>query len=1267
LKRYGVACVLLLFPAVLLAQRDRIAGPIDRNRTVSVKGHVSPIARPQFDLGPVEPSRRLSLITLMLQPPDSQQADLLKLLADQQDPASPAYHQWLTPEEYADRFGASPADTAAIASWLRSEGFQVDDVSRGRSWIVFSGTAAQVTSAFRTELHQYQVDGALHFANATDPSVPAVLAPLVRGFLGLDDVAPQPHGHSFKPNFTSGASHYLAPDDLATIYDLNPLYNSNINGTGQKIAIAGRTDVNVQDIRSFRTKYNLPNLPVNDPQFVRVTGSADPGTTADLDEADLDLQVSGEIARNATIIYVFSTNVDSSVLFAISQNLAPVISYSYGICEPKRSSGYSANLQAAAQQANAQGITWVVSSGDSGAAECDPAFSATNAQATQGQFPSFPATIPEVTGVGGTQFNEGSGNYWAANNSSHGGSALGYIPEIAWNESTASRGLASSGGGLSTFYPKPTWQTGPGVPSQNVRAAPDVSLAAAGHDGYRAFSGGQELIFSGTSAAAPAFAGMLALLNQYQVTNGLQASSGQGNINPNIYRLAQSGSNVFHDITASGNSVPCVANTPNCVGGFLGFNAGTGYDLATGWGSVDGNNLITQWNNRLANTTTTVTANPANVGLNASTQITATVRASGSSAVPTGAVSFNLGNTALGTANLSNGTATITVFGSQLPAGSDTITAHYSGNTNFNGSSGTVAINVSVPSSNSAVVPSVTPNPVYQEQADTDGYSWFYTVRLTEVAGGATTLTGFTIGGTDYSAQISDFFGSNAIAARGSLSSNIRTQGLNVPTSLVFGFSGRDPNGQTWTQQISVPFYGPQTTASMALSSVPGVVRQNTKVSSDCQWFQHLGLEEQNGHSVRITKFTAGGFDLSDQVDTFFGASTLPALGSLLAGVCWSGVTPVPQIKTYEIDGIDDVGNQISTTLSASFDAPLNSGALTTSKGTLSLAVSKAGLAQSATINVNLPAGQPWTVSVFPSNRTTRWLVAFPQSGTGPTTVTVFADSSSISNGLYTATLVFQATNTVPQFVDVGVRFAVGPGSGTIPVLSTGGVLNAASFALNNAPVAAGSLVSIFGSHMAIAGQQASVLPLQTTFNGANVTFNGIPAPLLYVSPTQINAQVPFGVDGATAQVQASTVDGFSNTITVNLASAAPGLISQTQNGTGAGVITDAIAFTLVTPSNPIARGKVITIYAVGVGPVSFQPTSGAPAPFGPLAQSTNPVTVSIGGVTVLPQFSGLTPGFVGLFQLNVTVPANAPTGSAVPVTVTASGAVSNVVTMAIR
>jgi subtilase family serine protease len=239
------------------------------------------------------------------------------------------------------------------------------------------------------------------------------------------------------------------------------------------------------------------------------------------------------------------------------------------------------------QQANVQGITVVVSSGDAGAAGCDTAFASSSA--TNGEAVEFPAGVPDVTAVGGTEFNEGNGNYWSSTNSSTLASALSYIPETAWNESLLENELAASGGGISSIYPQPSWQVGPGLQTWGARAVPDVALDAANdHDPYVIVTGGQAGFYGGTSAAAPVFAGIIALVNQYE------HSGGQGNINPNLYRLAQT--NIFHDITTGNNIVPCVSGTPDCSTGSFGYSAGIGYDPVTGLGSVDAYNLVTGWN-----------------------------------------------------------------------------------------------------------------------------------------------------------------------------------------------------------------------------------------------------------------------------------------------------------------------------------------------------------------------------------------------------------------------------------------------------------------------------------------------------------------------------------------------------------------------------------------------------------------------------------------------------------------------------------------------
>ncbi len=452
----------------------------------------------------------------------------------------------------------------------------------------------------------------MHFANTSDPSVPAALAAVVGGLRGLNDFCMMAMS-TYKPlpSYTvASGHHYLAPDDLATIYDFAPLYSSGIDGTGQKVAIAGQTDINLADIRAFRAQFNLPP---DDPNVIRV--GSDPGVQpGDLVEADLDIEWSGAVARNATIIYVDSIDVVTSAFYAIDQNPAPVLSFSYRSCEQ----GTGATLfRAVAQQGNAQGMTFVAASGDSAASNCDRAF--LYPQAAKGLAVSFPASLPEVTGVGGTEFMEGNGEYWGKQNSRNLASVLSYIPETAWNSSALQNQLEGVGGGASVLYSKPGWQAAPGVPDDKARDVPDIAFSASvSLDAYLFFTGGALGAVGETSVPTPAFAGMVALLNQSLSSNGSPAPSGLGNINPELYRLARNTKDVFHDITTGDNLAPCVQSSPDCLSGFLGYSAGPGYDLVTGLGSIDLSNMVEEWSTAApvaATSTTIFTAVPASVSL----------------------------------------------------------------------------------------------------------------------------------------------------------------------------------------------------------------------------------------------------------------------------------------------------------------------------------------------------------------------------------------------------------------------------------------------------------------------------------------------------------------------------------------------------------------------------------------------------------------------------------------------------------------------------
>jgi uncharacterized protein (TIGR03437 family) len=579
--------------ATLCAQADRIGVPIDGTRTVVLKGHVPPRALAASDQGPVAASFALPAVAIYLKLSAVQQTSLEQLLAGQQNPASADYHKWLTPEQYADRFGASQNDVNQIAAWLKSQGLAVQRVARGRTWIQFGGTAQQVENAFHTQIHQYLENGQLHYANSSDPSIPAALSNIVLGLRGLNNFRLKPRSRvsNLGPRSTTGSgAHQMAPDDFATIYDVAPLYAAGIDGTGQKLVIVGQTDINVSDIDAFRSKFNLPAVNL---QQILVPGQADPGISqTDLPEADLDLEWSGSVARNANLIFVNSPDVFTSLQEAVDQNYAPVISMSYGLCEGADLVDLP-NERQMAQQANSEGITWLAAAGDDGAADCEDQ-NATIAQ--DGLAVDAPGSIPEVTSMGGSEFNEGSGAYWSSTNTANGASALSYIPEMVWNDTAPGGGLAAGGGGVSSVFPKPIWQTGPGVPNDSFRHVPDLSIASSpDHDGYYVYTGGSLQIYGGTSIAAPTMAGIVTLLNQYLVSSGAQQQAGIANINPTLYRMAQSSPAVFHDITVGNNSVPCVIGSPNCTTGTIGYNAGPGYDQASGLGSPDAYNFIHQW------------------------------------------------------------------------------------------------------------------------------------------------------------------------------------------------------------------------------------------------------------------------------------------------------------------------------------------------------------------------------------------------------------------------------------------------------------------------------------------------------------------------------------------------------------------------------------------------------------------------------------------------------------------------------------------------
>ena len=262
-----------IFPVLLMASflstashaavADRITREIDPSQTVAVRGNVHGLARPDSDLGRADAGKMMHGVTLVFHPSGAQQQDLDNLLAEQQDRSSPNYHKWLTPAQFADRFGMSRADIQRVKSWLQSQGFAVTSVANSRNEISFDGTVSQIEVTFRTEIHTYLVNVEIHIANSTDPSVPAAFADSIVAVGHLHDFAPKPRATA-RPHLTSfvTGNHFVSPADFATIYNVAPLY-STADGTGQTIAIVGQSSVSSADLANFRSAAGLaPNPPL---------------------------------------------------------------------------------------------------------------------------------------------------------------------------------------------------------------------------------------------------------------------------------------------------------------------------------------------------------------------------------------------------------------------------------------------------------------------------------------------------------------------------------------------------------------------------------------------------------------------------------------------------------------------------------------------------------------------------------------------------------------------------------------------------------------------------------------------------------------------------------------------------------------------------------------------------------------------------------------------------------------------------------------------
>jgi Pro-kumamolisin, activation domain/Bacterial Ig-like domain (group 3) len=718
---------------------NQITQAINPDERVTLQNNVHPLAQARYDQGPAPPSMATGRIMLVLKRSDMQEHALRQYLDELQNPNSANYHRWLTPEALGAQFGISDGDLATVTAWLQGQGFVISKVSAARNMILFSGNVTQIQQAFSTTIHRYVVNGETHFANATDPQIPAALAPVIAAVAPLNDFRPRAGAikagtahydagaNKIKPDITlcdtSGTCNILfaVPADAATIYDTpNSMLNANYSkissavggksydGTGVTIGVVGDANIVAADVANYRAAFLPSSYSANQPTVI--IDENDPGVNGDSTEALLDLQVAGGIAPGAAIN--FYTSADDglasglvlAIYRAIADNNISILNVSFGNCEPFLGTGGNSSLTQLWEQAAAQGITVTVATGDSGSAACDNDNDSSSAQF--GLAVSGFASTPFNIAVGGTDYDalvDNFATYVSPTNtaSKFYGTALSWIPENPWNDSTSvntgsymlnqptmiesQTNIVGAGGGVSsctqsagqppvvtcdpnTGYPTPAFQTGTKGFTFSNRTIPDVSLLAANglynvawlicSDSQTRGSsatptqmdceqtGGQfttSTTFTGeggTSASAPAFAGMLALVEQSQ------GGARLGQANTVLYNLAaQSGlyGTVFHDVTAGNNSVVCTASTPKCgSNGFItDYNATANYDATSGLGSVDAAQLVANWTKAtFTPTSTSFTINGATTPINVKHGTQLDLAASISPGAASGDVSF---------------------------------------------------------------------------------------------------------------------------------------------------------------------------------------------------------------------------------------------------------------------------------------------------------------------------------------------------------------------------------------------------------------------------------------------------------------------------------------------------------------------------------------------------------------------------------------------------------------------------------------------------
>ncbi|HEY6447768.1 MAG TPA: Ig-like domain repeat protein [Acidobacteriaceae bacterium] len=735
----------------ITAATPLVVQPIDNAQLATLHGTVHPLAQTRCDRGPVDESSPAGRLCLMLQRPHAREAAFQQYLQAEHTPGSPNYHRWLTPARIAAQYGPADSDVQAVTQWLAASGFSMVRVSQAKRFVEFSGTVGTVNAAFHTQIHQYLVNGLMHRANATELRIPEALAPAIAAVPPICDFRAssllQSAGSAswsaaerrIVPAFTGDSSwnplrYALAPADFATQYDLNSLYAAGTNGDGVTIGIINESNIDLDVAAAYRGVFGLPPNPVQ----VIVDG-ADPGPNGAQTEAYLDVEMAGAVAPAATVdLYIsagssYQDPLIDAAIRAVDDNQADILSLSFGAAEHDMGDAVNQFWNAIWEEAAAQGQTVMVASGDYGQTPDIYGFFE-----GLGDNPGVSglASTPWDVAVGGTDFYysdyatgaPSSANDWnATNDPTTKASLKATLPEQVWNDpfglDAIANGLAGNeiyagGGGASgcitedsngnclSGYAKPSWQSGPGVPADKVRDLPDVSLFASNGANYSAYAdcdyegacapdangNFNAALVGGTSASAPAMAGIMALVDQKY--------GRQGQADATLYALARQTSTAFHDVTVGGNWDICITGDPDCtlnvdgLGADAGestvYSAGPGYDQASGLGSIDAAQLVNNWSNiTFASTSTSLRISPQSVEHGHNVTLSTTVAAANGSGTPTGAVSLLTNSTLPDSASqaaisLVSGTGSITL--DDLPGGAYQLTGRYSGDSTFGSS-----------------------------------------------------------------------------------------------------------------------------------------------------------------------------------------------------------------------------------------------------------------------------------------------------------------------------------------------------------------------------------------------------------------------------------------------------------------------------------------------------------------------------------------------------------------------------------------------------